>query len=146
MSKALKVIGYGFKRNNDLVFLCEDCEVEGIVVLDLKVTLNTMVFDHRFFKFTVSHDTYKGDKARKVFMEYKDMITHVPKEYLYINLYTDEEKGERKFDEPHFGYEYVNLVNLVLFKDGEVIVYNEELYEDVGKYDEDFYITLRYIL
>ena len=44
MSKALKVIGYGFKRNNDLVFLCEDCEVEGIVVLDLKVTLNTMVF------------------------------------------------------------------------------------------------------
>lgn len=141
MSKALKVIGYGFKRNNDLVFLCEDCEVEGIVVLDLKVTLNTMVFDHRFFKFTVSHNTYKGDKARKVFMEYKDMITHVPKEYLYINLYTDEEKGERKFDEPHFGYEYVNLVNLVLFKDGKVELYNEELYENVGKYDEEFYIT-----
>lgn len=140
MSKALKVIGYGFKRNNDLVFLCEDCEVEGIVVLKINVTLNTMVFDHRFFKFTVSHNTYKGDTARKVFMGYKDMITHVPKEYLYINLYTDEEKGERKFDEPHFGYEYVNLVNLVLFKDGEVVVYNEELYENVGKYDEDFYI------
>ena len=40
-------------------------------------------------------------------------------------LYTDEDKGERKFDETHFAYEYVNLVNFVLIKEGNFVVYNE---------------------
>ena len=140
MSQALKVIGYGFERKNSLFFLCETKELDGIVVLHLNVTINTMVLDHRFFKLVVTHKTFKGDKAKSIFMEYKELLTHVPKEYLYINLLTNEEKGERKYDEQHIGYEYVSLNEFVTFKDG-VMSCNEEHFENVGKYDEDYVIV-----